>query len=82
MLTIESGGRIDSGNVNVTTVPLPASAPGQPPAVARQDSDYGAEEFDAFAGGYPVPPMPVDGTTNGIRSSTTTVTSSSSEENE
>ena len=42
----------------------------------------GPEEFDAFAGGYPVPPMPVDGTTNGIRSSTTTVTSSSSEENE
>jgi NADH-quinone oxidoreductase subunit H len=36
-----------------------------------------AGEFDAFAGGYPVPPMPGAGPTNGTRSSTTTVTSSS-----
>ena len=36
-----------------------------------------AREFDAFAGGYPVPPMPGAGPTNGTRSSTTTVTSSS-----
>ncbi len=42
-------------------------------------------EFDAFAGGYPVPPMPTNGPTNGpanvTRSSATTVTSSSSASN-
>ncbi len=37
-------------------------------------------EFDAFAGGYPVPPMPGSGPTNGTRS-TTTVTSSTSANN-
>ncbi len=36
-----------------------------------------AREFDAFAGGYPVPPMPGAGPTNGPRSSATTVSSSS-----
>ncbi|HET7534158.1 MAG TPA: NADH-quinone oxidoreductase subunit NuoH [Nocardioidaceae bacterium] len=55
---------------------------GEEEAEKEAAAKTGAEEFDAFAGGYPVPPMPVDGTTNGIRSSTTTVTSSSSEENE
>jgi len=55
---------------------------GEEEAEKEAAAKSGAEEFDAFAGGYPVPPMPVDGTTNGIRSSTTTVTSSSSEENE
>ena len=38
-------------------------------------------EFDAFAGGYPVPPMPTNGPGNVTRSSATTVTSSSSANN-
>jgi NADH-quinone oxidoreductase subunit H len=44
---------------------------------ARPDAEH-----DAFAGGYPVPPMPGAGPAAGTRSSATTVTSSSSEENE
>jgi len=55
---------------------------GEEEAEKEAGAKAGAEEFDAFAGGYPVPPMPATGPTNGTRSSTTTVTSSSSEENE
>ncbi len=43
-------------------------------------------EFDAYAGGYPVPPMPVNGSTNrsgsGLTGPAATVTSSSTEEKE
>ncbi|HSE09499.1 MAG TPA: NADH-quinone oxidoreductase subunit NuoH [Nocardioidaceae bacterium] len=45
-----------------------------------EESPATAEEFDAFAGGYPVPPMPTNGA-NGTRSSATTVTSSNTGEN-
>jgi NADH-quinone oxidoreductase subunit H len=36
-------------------------------------------EADAFAGGYPVPPMPADGAVRGARPTATTVTSSTEE---
>ena len=54
----------------------------------EEEAGKGEEEaeFDAYAGGYPVPPMPVNGSTDrsgsGLTSPAATVTSSSTEEKE